>query len=370
MKLVNSTFDGLCKYIKRDNYKVVFFGAGAIGKVLIPYICNRYQIDDHVVAYIDNSETKQGESVRFCSKEVVIFPMAWLEENVDANTVLVITNSDFASSIEQLDRIKKLKDISCFIAPVMQLMNESEPGNISHISDEPLIPSVIHYCWFSGNPMPENLLSCIESWKEKCPDYELVRWDESNYDLSKYKYTKEAFDKEQWAFIPDLVRLDILYEYGGFYFDTDVRILRNLNELRYQEAFCGREEWGHVNFGGGSGCRKHFGLIKEILDFRKDEPFLKSNGRMNTEASGYYETTPLIQKGLHMENITETVSGMTVYSSEYFSPYNYGSGTEKITSNTFSIHYFNGGWIGEKGKLYRSQTRQKYADIVNSMSEL
>lgn len=368
MKLVQSTFEEFGDYVKKNNTSIIFFGAGAIGKVLIPYICNLHELDNNVLGYVDNNPSKQGERVSLCSRQVGIHSINWLETRVDNNTVLVITNGDFASSIAQLDRLDCLRDTICFLAPVMQLMNKGNAGVITHSFNEPVIPKRIHYCWFSGNPIPEKLQRCIASWKEMCPDYEIIRWDESNYDLSKYRYTQQAFDSKKWAFIPDIVRLDVLYEYGGFYFDTDVEIIRNLDDLRYQDAFCGREEWGHVNFGGGSGCRKNFELIKEILVFRKDEPFIREDGSFNTEASGYYETTPLVRRGLHIENTTEIIDGMTIYSAEYFSPYNYGSGTENITENTFSIHYFSGGWLGEEGNQYRKETRMKYSQIVSSMA--
>ncbi len=371
MKIVNSTFGEFADYVKKGKRKILFWGAGAIGKILIPYLCNQFCLGDFVEAYIDRNESKQGEMVDLFNRKVVIRSPEWLsEENITNNMVVVITNGDFVSSLEQLNKMEQLRDHLCFVAPVMQLAQECRPGNITVSSEVAVIPKKIHYCWFSGNPIPDKFQSCIESWKTYCPDYEIIRWDESNFDVAKYRYTKEAYKAGKWAFIPDVVRLEVLYEYGGFYFDTDVEIIRNLEPLRYQHAFCGREEWGHVNFGGGSGCQRHADMVGELLDFRKKERFFKEKGLLNTEASGYYETIPLLKKGLHIENMTEIIGGMTIYASEYFCPYNYSSGTERITENTFSIHYFNGGWLGTEGAASREKTREKFSEIVDSMGSI
>ena len=91
-----------------------------------------------------------------------------------------------------------------------------------------MIPKVIHYCWFGGNEMSALEKKCIESWKTQCPDYEIVRWDETNYDVTKNPYMQQAYAAKKWGFVPDYARLDILYQHGGFYLDTDVELLQSL----------------------------------------------------------------------------------------------------------------------------------------------
>ena len=88
-----------------------------------------------------------------------------------------------------------------------------------------MIPKVIHYCWFGGNPLPDLALRCIESWKRYNPDYEIIRWDEDNYDINADYYTAEAYRAKKWAFLSDYARLKIVYENGGIYLDTDVEAL-------------------------------------------------------------------------------------------------------------------------------------------------
>ena len=78
-----------------------------------------------------------------------------------------------------------------------------------------MIPKVIHYCWFGGNPIPEKDRRYIEGWKEKCPDYEIIEWNERNYDVSKNKYMAQAYEEKKWGFVSDYARLDLVYQYGG-----------------------------------------------------------------------------------------------------------------------------------------------------------
>ena len=104
-----------------------------------------------------------------------------------------------------------------------------------------MIPKKIHYCWFGGNPLPEDAQKYLESWKKFCPDYEIIRWDEKNFDINQLPYVQEAFKAKKWAFITDYVRLYALYNYGGIYMDTDVEVLKSLDSFLELKAFSGFE---------------------------------------------------------------------------------------------------------------------------------
>lgn len=107
-----------------------------------------------------------------------------------------------------------------------------------------MIPKKIHYCWFGGNPLPDSAKSCIASWRKFCPDYEIIEWNESNYDVNKIRYTQQAYACRKWSFVSDYARLDIIYQHGGIYLDTDVELLRPLDSLREYEGFMGFENGG------------------------------------------------------------------------------------------------------------------------------
>lgn len=188
-------------------------------------------------------------------------------------------------------------------------------------------------------------------------------------EFTKHRYTREAHGRKKWGYIPDIVRLEKLHECGGFYFDTDVRMVRNLDPLRYEEAFCSRERAGHVNFGGGSGCVKGSSIVRKILDYRIDEPFDLGNGLFNGEASGYYESAPLMELGLEIEDTNQKLEGINVYASEFFSPYNYINGENIQNDNTFSIHCFQGSWT-EDGNAARKETREQYEGFRARMEKV
>ena len=78
-----------------------------------------------------------------------------------------------------------------------------------------MIPKKIHYCWFGGKELPELAEKCIASWEKFCPDYEIVRWDESNFDLDRIPYARWCYDHGKWAFLSDYVRLAVVAEQGG-----------------------------------------------------------------------------------------------------------------------------------------------------------
>ncbi len=369
MNILNANQDTLAEYIKHNNKKIILYGAGAVCKTFVSYYLSTYGLSERVLFAVDSNVNKYGTHIAVGEKTIIVNCIEELRKCKE-NYCIFITNGDFYSSIKQLDQIEELKQVEAFLIAAIQMQRKNtDETQIFKDFEKPTIPKVINYCWFSGNPLPDNLKRCIDSWHTKCPDYEIVEWNEENYDVSKTRYTEEAYKSKKWAFIPDIARLDILYNHGGFYFDTDVRIIRNLEELRYQEAFCSRERGGHVNFGSGSGCVKGNSIIKKILDFRKEEPFILPNGGYNTEASGYYETKPLMDMGLVVDDVNQQLNGINVYSSLFFSPYNFINGEDISNDKTFSIHYFRASWV-ENGDLARKETREKYNEIIHGLKEI
>ena len=139
-----------------------------------------------------------------------------------------------------------------------------------------MIPKIIHYCWFGGESLPESAIKCINSWKKFCPDYEIIRWDESNYDVTKNVYMKEAYEAKKWGFVPDYARLDIVYNYGGIYMDTDVELLKPLDDLLGCNAYMGVEKPGIVALGLGFGAEKGNSVIGDLLEEYNDKRFINN----------------------------------------------------------------------------------------------
>ncbi|MBQ7220120.1 MAG: hypothetical protein IJS28_03985 [Synergistaceae bacterium] len=140
-----------------------------------------------------------------------------------------------------------------------------------------MIPKTIHYCWFGGNPLPELAQKCLASWKKYCPDYELMRWDESNFDVNCCDYVREAYAAKKWAFVSDYARLKALVDFGGVYMDTDMEVLRPIDEFLDNEAFAGLESRNAISC-GIMGCQKGFVPFAEIMEEYNNKHFYRLGG--------------------------------------------------------------------------------------------
>lgn len=224
-----------------------------------------------------------------------------------------------------------------------------------------IIPKIIHYCWFGGNPLPPLAKKCIASWKKYLPDYEIRQWDESNYDVNKIPYIKEAYAAKKFAFVSDYARFDILYNYGGIYFDTDVEIISPLDCIISAGSFMGCENKAtpgatpnllgvapglglRVNPGLGLGVTPGLGLIREILDNYSTLHFKRPDGSLNQTTIVKYTTEILCKHGLVNTPDIHTVAGINIYPCEYFCPLDYNTGNLIITKNTVSIHHYTASW--------------------------
>lgn len=206
------------------------------------------------------------------------------------------------------------------------------------------IPKIIHYCWFGGNPIPESNKKFMESWKKFCPNYEIIEWNESNYDVTQNRYMKEAYENRQWAFVSDYARLDIIYEHGGIYLDTDVELIKPLDDLLNLKGFIGFTENKKLcNTGLGFGAIPKLPIIKEIRDGYENLVFIREDGSFDQTPCTYFQTDILLKKGLKQDNSMQEIEGLTIFPDEYFCPRNW-IGQTHITQNTYSIHHYEGSW--------------------------
>ncbi|MGN0729946.1 glycosyltransferase family 32 protein [Treponema sp.] len=226
------------------------------------------------------------------------------------------------------------------------------------------IPKIIHYCWFGENPLPELAEKCLASWRKFFPGYEIKEWNESNYDVRKIPYIAQAYDAKKYAFVSDYARFDILYQYGGIYFDTDVEVIRSLDDIIEQGAFAGVERTGcagSLNAGLGIASPAASPVYKEILDSYMQSSFLRKNGSMNLttvveRVSGIFK-----KLGLKDSDEIQTVAGVTVYPADYFCPINPSTGELKITENTRTIHHYAATWT--------IPLRKKYMELRNMLAK-
>lgn len=212
------------------------------------------------------------------------------------------------------------------------------------------IPKVIHYCWFGGAELPAQVKKCMDSWKQHCPDYEIIRWDERNFDYQEYAFTKDAYDAKKWAFVSDVARLYVVYRHGGIYLDTDVELLTSLDPFLENEAFMGFEQGRKVATGLGFGAEKGNPVIKANLDAYKELCFEANNGNLESISCPVITTAVLEQQGLERRDVFQKLEGVTVYPTSVFCPMLFADGTADIKEDTVSVHHYAATWTTEEEK--------------------
>lgn len=217
-----------------------------------------------------------------------------------------------------------------------------------------MIPKKIHYCWLSGDEMPELIQNCINSWRKCMPDYELVLWDCLKIDIENIPWVKEAFQSKKYAFAADYIRLYALYTEGGIYLDSDVQVVKKFDDLLRNNSFIGLETGGDFEpaiMGAHSGCE----WIGKCLEYYEGRHFIKSDGSLDVCPlptivgrifSQYYNIKlPLRQVVFY------AIPSITIYTSDFFSPKSLHSQRIECTDNTYAIHHFDGAWLVKDWKF-------------------
>lgn len=306
--------------------------------------------------FVDNNIEKQKTIVNIGDKNIGIISFKELRDRQLENTVILIITAEYMPILLQLEQDSKLKNVDCYcLTHQLALMAEelamkkSVPDKI-RISDKPLIPKVIHYCWFGKNPIPDQYKKWMESWKKFCPDYEIIEWNEKNYDITKNKYMVQAYENKKWGFVPDFARLDIIYHYGGIYLDTDVELIQNVDDLLYQKGFAGFEGENYVALGLGFGAEKGLPIIREMLEHYNNIDFVNKDGKLNLIASPVWQTELLLKKGLKLNGEYQIVKDLTIFPEKMLTGKNLGTRRVRLMPYTRSIHHYEGSWLDIKGK--------------------
>lgn len=206
------------------------------------------------------------------------------------------------------------------------------------------IPKIIHYCWFGNEKMPDKQVKCINSWKQYCPDYQFILWNEENCDFECNTYVKQAYSEKKWAFVADYFRLKAIYHFGGIYLDTDVELIKPVDKMLLFNAFMAVEQDLNVATGLGFGAIPNNNVIGEMLSMYERITFINDDGSINIKTSPAYLTEYFIQHGYRKNNSIQDVCGIHILSSEFFCPLNYKTGKLTITDNTIGIHWYAESW--------------------------
>jgi hypothetical protein len=240
---------------------------------------------------------------------------------------------------------------------------------------EKQIPKIIHYCWFGGNPLPELAKKCIASWQKFLPDYEIKEWNEGNFDVYQTPYVAEAYRLKKYAHVSDYARFWILYHYGGVYFDTDVEVIRPMNDILDRGSYMGFEcqegtsydnPNGNVNPGLGMAVGKGHPFIAIMVDYYNHHHYVRWNGKntgnITLKVTRYldYDHKKILDGGI------VSVSDLLIYPIEYFCPLDYYTGRMNITENTRTIHHYMASWVkkGSRLKFWLFRAKSVYIRIL------
>ena len=224
-----------------------------------------------------------------------------------------------------------------------------------------MIPKTIHYCWFGRGEKPALAQKCIASWKKFCPDYEIIEWNEDNFDVAMNGYTRMCYEQRKYAFLSDYVRLFVVERQGGIYFDTDVELLRPVDDLLAHPAWFGFESSEYVNTGVGFGAEAGNPAVRAML--AEYEPLL--DGAQGVIGCPTLNTQALVKQGLKRDGACQNIGCAVVYPAEYFNPYDDPTGRLNRTKNTYSVHWYAKSWLS-KGAVLRSKLTKPFHRVFGT----
>ena len=225
-----------------------------------------------------------------------------------------------------------------------------------------MIPKIIHYCWFGRGEKSALAQKCIASWQKYCPDFEIREWNEENCDYLSIPFMAEAYQAKKYAFVSDVMRLIVLEQYGGVYFDTDVEVVKDISPLLENEGFIGFENDYFVNSGQVLGVAAHHPVIRAMIEEYKKLHFFNADGSLNAVGCPHLNSDVMERFGLVRNGAEQTVAGIHVYPADYFNPLDSATGKLRKTKKTYSIHWYSMSWLPKN-----QQTRVKVGRMVRRM---
>lgn len=182
-----------------------------------------------------------------------------------------------------------------------------------------------------------------------------MRWDETNFDVNSIPYTKEAYKAGKYAFVSDYARFWILYNYGGLYFDTDVEIIRSMDDIIMAGPFMGVEQQNEdiitVAPGLGLAAEKHNALFADLIQYYRNARFVNPDGSLCL-TNVVEITTEFLERG-HLKNTNEIQQccGFNIYPKDYFCPIDYVTRELNVTPKTRTIHHYAESWVSQSTKF-------------------
>ena len=334
----------------------VFCFGGGQGLRTFAFVLRRMGLLSRVEAVVDNDASSWGKRVEVEGATIPVISPAELCRRIHGQAIIISCKAEAAIRAQLASYPETAGTPVGYYREIVDdwYVSQAEQMTFPHglrSTKEPLIPRVIHYCWFGGAPIPKEFQRYIDGWHRMCPEYEIRRWDESNYDVTKHPYMKAAYEAGKWAFVSDYARLDIVCEYGGFYLDTDVELVKSLDELRYNEAFMGMDPSNRVSSGLGIGSVAHQPMMEELRDAYDGYTFIDFHVKAERKTKNILVCPMLQSRELERYGFVrdcfqmQVIQGMCVYPI----PVLCGQIGDRriVTEYTYAVHHYAGTWVSD-----------------------
>ncbi len=359
--LSDCTFREFINRLQISDKQIICYGAGMVPHYAEP-LFREYGIDKRIACFVDGDVKKHGQKVHYACLEFPIESPEIVKKLNPDKYMILITAERYKAILGRLSEYIDTDRWECYAYPLLNrsffLEKRREPLSSDGIIR---IPKKIHYMWFGEKEKSIFHKKCISSWKEMLPDFEIIEWNEKNYNVNKNKYMSQAYERKKWAYVTDFARLDILHSYGGIYFDTDVELKRPIHHLLCQDAFICFGEWPAPNSGAGIGCVKGHRVIEEMMERRSRITYLRKDGGDDAYTNSNYEEEILLRQGFRMDFSFQIRKGMTLYPPDVIAPVSVTGENSYVTERTVGIHYCANSWR-KKDEVKSIQCKQAGKD--------
>lgn len=326
----------------------------------------------HIMAFIDNNQELQGSYIEVEERKIPVFGFDYLKGCRNINLLITAVKPDNIESIvRQIDMLEIDSTVNCYCMLQIEeenMMDDSSVERIIASENKSLIEKNIHCFWFSEEEKPKKYQDCIDSWRRYCSDYRFLEWNAANYDIEKNNYMKQAFEKKRWALASDYARLDVVYQFGGIYFDMDVELLKNIDRLLKCKAFFSMDMQGYIDLGSGFGAQKNLPFLKELMGVYDGLSYNPSEkwGEYTGEVAQPHRLLEVFEAIGYKKRLTsQVINNMCFLSPNYFRVIEDSDCKEyDLKGNEYGIHWHYAGWKDSEWAEERKVNLGKKKDVL------
>ncbi|WP_026650997.1 glycosyltransferase family 32 protein [Butyrivibrio proteoclasticus] len=346
--------------------RLVAFGA----TVFMQVIAENYKelnLDSKVDYVVDNDPKKDGTGYELCGVVKTVHALDYLlKDNLNEIALLIGSDGYALEMVRQLQEIEALKQVPCFLLPIMIMDRVDDTCDGVAWPKEARIPRIIHCFWFSDDEKDELTKRCIDSWRRFCPDFEIKEWNSHNYDYTKNPYMYEAYKARKWAYVTDYARLDAVYEYGGFYFDMDLELTRGIDQLLGYEFVTGFGPIRDVEL-AAFGAAKGSDMVAKMLALYDGKMFVAGSSLTLKDVQPILMDKFMEGLGFEIDGRYQNRDGVAILPRDVFSPRNWFTGEVEVLDSSFGVHHCAGGWVDKQAQVKRKEALKELKELARKL---